>query len=61
MDKKTLFHQKRLTEIEQREIMMSVINILQEKGLSYHQAIELLNDTKEQIGNISININRQLL
>lgn len=55
----SLFHVGKLEPTDKREIMMEIINVLRRRGLSYRQALELLNDTKEQIGNISINFKSQ--
>lgn len=54
-----LFSTKKLDINDKREIMMSIVNIFQERGLSHHQAHDLLDDTKEQLGHILINFNRQ--
>lgn len=55
-EQKPLIQQRELTELEKREIVWSVIQLLQSKNLSYYQAVELLEDTKGQLKYIPINI-----
>lgn len=52
---KHIIQGKTIDPIERRRIIRTIIKLFQEEGLSYQQAVDTLDDTKDQLRNIPIN------
>lgn len=52
----TIIHTKKIDELDTAKIVWEIIKLFQNEGLSYRQATELLEETKDQLKNIPINV-----
>ena len=54
-----LIYTQNLSELDKRRIVWGIIKLFQAEGISYRQAVELLDDTKYQLKNIPIKVSNQ--